>query len=305
MQPAISRSKSETRNPQNKKQRNNILKNKFLRATPEQPEKQKPSENCSRLAVSRRTATQRRGYKKPSEQLQLKNPTMKIKLNKFWSAFTLIELLVVIAIIAILAALAVPALTSALAKAQLTGTMNNARQVYLAQFSMANDGTATGDSKLAWPGDLATVPTTMAEYCDGVVGPGYLQAGDINKLFNAPSCALVVTPVAGPPDSVTFDSGTAALKVYKIKDVDPSNTIFVCTRNYVYNTAMVGTDVPYGLRGFTVIHKGGDAAVYKSGQAVVSYWGTCNQFQASIGQMTGLAAGDCTAGDGGNLITFP
>jgi len=138
---------------------------------------------------------------------------MKIKLIKRFTAFTLIELLVVIAIIAILAALAVPALTSALAKAQLTGTMNNARQVYLAQFSMANDGTATGDSKLAWPGDLAAVPGTMAAYANGVVGPGYLQAGDINKLFNAPSCALVTTPVTGPPDSVTFDSGTAALKV--------------------------------------------------------------------------------------------
>ena len=79
---------------------------------------------------------------------------MKIKINKPSSAFTLIELLVVIAIIAILAALAVPALTSALAKAQMTGTMNNARQLYLAQFQMSNDGSATGDATSAWPGDL-------------------------------------------------------------------------------------------------------------------------------------------------------
>ncbi len=82
------------------------------------------------------------------------------------SAFTLIELLVVIAIIAILAALAVPALTSALAKAQMSGTMNNARQLYLAQFQMANDGTSTGDATLAWPGDLAAPPATLAAYCD-------------------------------------------------------------------------------------------------------------------------------------------
>ena len=52
------------------------------------------------------------------------------------------------------AALAVPALTSALAKAQMTGTMNNARQLYLAQFQMANDGAATGDTSLAYVGDL-------------------------------------------------------------------------------------------------------------------------------------------------------
>jgi len=229
---------------------------------------------------------------------------MKIKLHKFYSAFTLIELLVVIAIIAILAALAVPALTSALAKAQLTGTMNNGRQLYLAQFSMANDGAATGDPLLAWPGDLVTVPGTLQAYVNNVVGPGYLRGGDISRLFSAPSAVCTVTVAPGPPESVTL-AGTSALKVYKIKDVDTSNTIFAVTRNYVYNTAMVSTDVPYGLRGFMVVHKGGDAAVYKSGQAQQAYWGGCTQFQSSVGQMTGLAANVCTAGDGGNQLELP
>ena len=101
-----------------------------------------------------------RRYQKASEQPQKQKKTqMKIKINKSFSAFTLIELLVVIAIIAILAALAVPALTSALSKAQQTGTMNNARQLYLAQFQMSNDGAATGDTTSAWPGDLASAPS--------------------------------------------------------------------------------------------------------------------------------------------------
>src|SRR6478735_7635018 len=87
-----------------------------------------------------------RPYQSPQNNPQkTKDPNMKIqKIKKYFSAFTLIELLVVIAIIAILAALAVPALTSALSKAQQTGTMNNARQLYLAQFQMSNDGSATG-----------------------------------------------------------------------------------------------------------------------------------------------------------------
>ena len=229
---------------------------------------------------------------------------MKIKLTKPFTAFTLIELLVVIAIIAILAALAVPALTSALAKAQLTGTMNNGRQLYLAQFSMANDGAATGDPLLAWPGDLVTVQGTLQAYINNVVGPGYLRGGDISKLFSAPSTVCTVTVAPGPPESVTL-AGTSALKVYKIKDVDTSNTIFAVTRNYVYNTAINSTDVPYGLRGFGVVHKGGDAAVFKSGQALQAYWGGCTQFQSSVGQMTGLASGTCTPGDGSNAITFP
>ena len=85
---------------------------------------------------------------------------MKIKTNKLSSAFTLIELLVVIAIIAILAALAVPALTSALNKAQQTGTMNNGRQLYLAQFQMSNDGAATGDASSAYIGDYVPALAT-------------------------------------------------------------------------------------------------------------------------------------------------
>src|SRR5262244_3040367 len=93
-----------------------------------------------------------------------KKTHMKIKTNKSSSAFTLIELLVVIAIIAILAAFAVPALTSALAKGQMTGTMNNARQMYIAQFQMSNDGAATGDATSAWPGDLPTVPADLQTY---------------------------------------------------------------------------------------------------------------------------------------------
>jgi prepilin-type N-terminal cleavage/methylation domain-containing protein len=228
---------------------------------------------------------------------------MKIKLTKPFTAFTLIELLVVIAIIAILAALAVPALTSALAKAQLTGTMNNERQVYLAQFSMANDGSATGDPKLGWPGDLNPVPNTYTVYTQNLVTSGYLKGGDLQKLFNAPSCNLVVNVTPGTPDTVSFASGTSALKVYKIRDVDPSNTIFISTHNYVYNNAINGTDVPYGTRGFAVIHKGGDAAVLKSGQALLGYWGDCNKFQSGVGQMTG-DPGDCSVAEGaGNVIT--
>jgi prepilin-type N-terminal cleavage/methylation domain-containing protein len=241
---------------------------------------------------------------------------MKIKLNKpssaftlpkqreRVSAFTLIELLVVIAIIAILAALAVPALTSALAKAQMSGTMNNARQLYLAQFSESNDGAATGDPTLAWPGDLATVPVSLEAYINGVVGPGYLRAGDITKLLSAPSATLTLTVANGPPESVTFTGGKSALKVYKIKDVDTANTIFAASRNYIYNTALVSSDVPYGIKGFVVIRKGGDAAVFKSGQAQQAYWGGCTQFQSNVGQLTGDAQGACSTDDNSKALIY-
>ena len=230
---------------------------------------------------------------------------MKIKLTKPFTAFTLIELLVVIAIIAILAALAVPALTSALAKAQLTGTLNNGRQLYLAQFSMANDGAATGDPLLAWAGDQngGTGATSLNAFINSIVSPGYLRAGDIQKLLSAPSANLTLTVNGTPPESVGFTGGISALKVYQVKDVDTSNTIFAATHNYIYDTAINSTDVPYGIKGFVVLHKGGDAAVFKSGQAQEGYWGGCTQFQNSVGQLTGDAQGTCGS-ETGKFVTF-
>src|SRR5262249_58125281 len=119
--------------------------------------------------------------------------------DKSSSAFTLIELLVVIAIIAILAAFAVPALTSALTKGKMTGTMNNARQLYLAQFQMSNDGAATGDATSAWPGDLVAGgtltagPGSLTPYLNVLLSKGYLRGGDALKLLTASGAPYTAT----------------------------------------------------------------------------------------------------------------
>ena len=241
---------------------------------------------------------------------------MKIKLNKSWSAFTLIELLVVIAIIAILAALAVPALTSALKKAQMTGTMNNGRQLYLAAFSMSNDGAATGDASLAWPGDLIASAQLGAgnlnDYCNKfLLQKGYLKGGDFLKLLNAPSCSFVATITPGTPDTISFTSGTAALKVYPLTDAAPSNAIFCVTHNYDYDTALEGaaSQIPYGTNGFIVVQKGGNAAVYKDGQATVAGWTNGTIFQTNVGTKC-IQDGTCdpsgapTAGDPADVLKF-
>src|SRR5581483_2218309 len=202
------------------------------------------------------------------------------------SAFTLIELLVVIAIIAILAALAVPALTSALAKAQMTGTMNNERQLYLAQFQMANDGAATGDASLGYPGDLVPPPPTLQAYMNVLVGKGYLKGGDVTKLLSAPSASLTLTVDPGPPEQVAFTGGASAIKVHPIKDSDTANTIFCTSKNYVYDTAIAPGSAPYGTKGFIVMRKGGDGAVFKEGQATVAGWTDATTFQSNVGQKT-------------------
>ena len=240
---------------------------------------------------------------------------MKInKTNKTSSAFTLIELLVVIAIIAILAALAVPALTSALAKAQMSGTMNNGRQLYLAQFQMSNDGAATGDATSAWPGDLIAggylAVGNYTAYLNTLLTKGYLKAGDVLKLENAPGSNLKATINNGsnPPTITSLDSGTAALKVYAVTDQDPASAIFATSDNYIYNNALTAAGVPYGTKGFIVIQKGGNAAVFKEGQAQLAGWGGAGNetvFQNQIGMLPGDVPGTIGTEVAAMRLRFP
>jgi prepilin-type N-terminal cleavage/methylation domain-containing protein len=249
----------------------------------------------------------RRACAKAEPKQKQKKTQMKIKTNKS-SAFTLIELLVVIAIIAILAALAVPALTSALAKAQMNGTMNNLRQIYLAQFQMSNDGAATGDGNLAWPGELpAADRADLQSYLNALLRNSYLKGADIPKLLTAPGATptCVVTYATGStPDSVAINAGTAAIKVHGCLDGDPSNTIYATSNNYVYDTAIVAGSVPYGTKGFIVVHKGGDCAVFRAGQAVVGAGGA-QAFESTVGFKTTGTPGNPQAGDPGITLHYP
>jgi prepilin-type N-terminal cleavage/methylation domain-containing protein len=241
--------------------------------------------------------------KSPQNNPQKNKKThMKIKTNKSSSAFTLIELLVVIAIIAILAALAVPALTSALAKAQQTGTMNNARQLYLAQFQMSNDGSATGDATSAWPGDLPPpAPATLVDYLNVLCGKGYLKGGDAIKLLSAPGAGFTATvTTTNGIDQLSAPGGTASLKIWAVQDADAATQVFCTTHNYVYDTAIVDGSVPYGVKGFVTVRKGGDAAVFRVGQATTGGWGATNPgtaFQNAVGSKRGDASGTPSVGD--------
>jgi prepilin-type N-terminal cleavage/methylation domain-containing protein len=235
---------------------------------------------------------------------------MKIKTNKS-SAFTLIELLVVIAIIAILAALAVPALTSALAKAQQTGTMNNARQLYLAGFQQSNDGAANGDPNYSWPGDQngpAPAPnvTTMTQYCQELLQHGYLKGGDIQKVLAAPGAAVtVVVDYTASPPTITSMSGTPGLKVYRVTNQDASNVLFAVSNNYTYNQDLTSTGIPYGTKGFIVMRKGGDAAVLRQFQATNAEITPDSNFLSQVGALTGVADGTVGAEAAAMRLTFP
>ncbi len=198
------------------------------------------------------------------------------------AAFTLIELLVVIAIIAVLAALAVPALTNALTRGQMTGTMNNARQLYLAGFQMATDGATNSDPNYSWPGSNPQM-TTLQAYGTRLVQNDYLKTGDLQKILNAPGTTLQVTAPASETAEVGM-TGTSALKVYRISENDASNTIFAASANFTYDTALPAGGVPYGDKGFIIMRKGGDASVFRKNQATkANSGGDIAKYQSAIG----------------------
>jgi hypothetical protein len=212
-------------------------------------------------------------------------------------------LVVLILIVVVIAFLARPALTDALHKKEMTRTMNNARELYLAAFHMATDGAAKSDANLAWPGDYAA--TSLADYCSKLVQNDYLKATDLQRILTAPGATCTVNHTAGLPATLTL-TGRSALKVYKVKSVDPSTTIFSVSSNYFYNIPLSPATAPFGDKGFVVVRKSGDAGTYGKNQATVAGWGNnAAEFQSKIGHLAGAVWGSLAVGDGSAALTGP
>jgi type II secretory pathway pseudopilin PulG len=221
--------------------------------------------------------------------------------NQF-AGFSKLEILIGIVIVGVVLVLAWPAFKSAIAKRDLTRAMNNGRELYLAAFRMATDGAAKSDRSLAWPGDYPA--NTLAEYCGKLAEKDYLKAADFQRILSPPGATCTVN-ISGSPPSATL-SGKSALKVYKVGSADPSNTIFATTSNYVYDTELISTAVPFGDAGFVVVRKSGDAGVYKKDRATAAgYDGDPAKFQIEIGALPGAARGIVGPGDGNSVLAGP
>ena len=123
-------------------------------------------------------------------------------------------------------------------------------------------------------------------------------------MLSAPSAACMAATVPGPPPSVTL-AGTSALKIHPVQDADPANTIFCTSLNYVYDTPILVGRVPYGTKGFIVMHKGGDGVVFKAGQANVAGWTDAAAFESNVGFAHGGTPGAPAPGDPANTLHLP
>ena len=175
-------------------------------------------------------------------------------------ALTLTEFLVAIFVVAVLLSLACIAIRHGLLKGQVAATLNNARQLYIAGFSMATDFKTQGDDHLGWPGDLAerkTEPvTTVSQYIERLIRYDYLKAVDMQKVMQAPGVVPWDT-------SKPFDvERNCPFKIYKVKEPDGPEAIFCATKNFKYNDGLDEKKVPYRDECFGIFRKGGDGAFF-------------------------------------------
>jgi len=169
--------------------------------------------------------------------------------------FTLIELLVVISIIGILASLAIPAVSGALVRGQLTGTLNNARQLHLATQTMDLDNTAAGVGG-GWPGASNVSVANFAGWITALTN-GYLSPQEIQKLMTAQSEVAANPPTATPN----------AFNVYQVGNTEDSLSIFITTKNWNATSATTlptSANKPYGDKGVVVFRRGGDGAIVQN-----------------------------------------
>jgi prepilin-type N-terminal cleavage/methylation domain-containing protein len=167
-------------------------------------------------------------------------------------AFTLIELLVVISIIGLLAALAIPAVASALVKGQLTGTLNNARQLHLATFNINLENESVGLPG-AWPGTNGGVTFAVwRDYLTNVLSPS-----DMRKMFSAPRVSVT--------NALAATMAQTAFNVYQVGNTEDNGAVFISTKNWnatAATTPPLPTAVPYGDKGTVIMRKGGDGATF-------------------------------------------
>lgn len=186
---------------------------------------------------------------------------------------TLLELIVVIVVIAVLASLAVPRVTSDLVRGDLLCAVNNARQIHMATMAMAADGEANKDPSLGWPGDLKARGriATVGDFVNILVRNDYLKPGDL-KVFSANEIKSYPGGILSSGSNgvlvPAFTEEYNAFKVFLVKEGDTSNTVFLMSKNYSYNTPLNDPKAkPFGERGFVVLRKGGDASYLKKQQA--------------------------------------
>jgi prepilin-type N-terminal cleavage/methylation domain-containing protein len=168
--------------------------------------------------------------------------------------FALIELLVCIVVVGVLGWTLVLFTGHALMMGQMTGTLNNARQLHFATETMTRDTKAAKGNGMEWTMMVLngkTTPVSLAAYLDRFVQQNYLTKADVRILLCAPGKC--------PADDCS--ASKIAFKIFQFDDASPADQPFVVTANW---TPMgLESGAPYGRKGFVVFAKGGSGGIYR------------------------------------------
>jgi len=131
------------------------------------------------------------------------------------------------------------------------------KQLHIATETMVVDGVLKGNPNLNWPGDTGG---TFTNWVAQLV-PAYLSTIDLHKLLSGPGIVA--------PERPTMSE--SAILVYAVSEESPSNTVFLTTANFT-NTPTGGVPPersakPYSDKGFVVMRKGGEGAIFNTKQA--------------------------------------
>jgi hypothetical protein len=159
--------------------------------------------------------------------------------------------------------LALPAITGALVRGQMTQSVSNMKQLHLVAQQIALDGSTSGDTNLAWPGDL---PTKTWSAWSGIVTNGYMTLADLAKMCSAP-------PITANSNNIVSGSVagiTRAVIAYQVSETNDSSVVLFSSSNFTNQATPVSplaAGKPFGNKGFVVFRKGGDGGVLQSSQA--------------------------------------
>jgi type II secretory pathway pseudopilin PulG len=171
------------------------------------------------------------------------------------AGLTLLEVLVLLAVVGVLVWMVIPQTSPNLIGGQMTGTLNNARQLQIATQVMALDTKAADGKGLDWT--TITVngksePVSLAAYFQALTENNYLSDSDLRKLLRAPGRS----PGNGP-----LTTETIPFRFFVIDGKSPENQPFVVTTNW--KDRVLTSEMPYGKKGFVVFGKGGSGGIYR------------------------------------------
>jgi hypothetical protein len=164
------------------------------------------------------------------------------------------ELLVCIVVVGILGWMLVLFTSHALLEGQMTGTLNNARQLHLATETMALETYRAGGEGMDWTMLVShgkTSPVSLAAYFETLVKNNYLTKHVLRKLLSAPG---------KQPMEDDLSARSIAFKVFQTNEESPWNQPLFVTANW--QSTGLTDDAPYRKMGFVVFAKGGSGGIY-------------------------------------------